>query len=79
MGILANEIKSISKTFITRKGFWQTHAKCTLAVDHISLTVNQGELFGRPFAPDAQGNFICTADDTRDPGCPVGISRRIMG
>lgn len=46
MEILAIETKSISKTFVTRKGFWQTHTKRTLAVDDISLSVNKGELFG---------------------------------
>jgi ABC-2 type transport system ATP-binding protein len=46
MGILAIETNSLSKTFLTRKGFWRTQSKSTLAVENISLSVNQGELFG---------------------------------
>ncbi len=46
MEILAIEAKSISKTFVSRKGFWRTHAKSTLAVEDISLSVKKGELFG---------------------------------
>lgn len=46
MEILAIDARSISKTFITKKGFWQTKSKSTIAVEDISLKVNQGELFG---------------------------------
>ncbi len=46
MEILAIETKSISKTFVSRSGFWRTHSKVTRAVEDISLNVKQGELFG---------------------------------
>ena len=46
MDTLAIETKELSKTFITKKGFWQTHAKSTLAVESISLSVKRVELFG---------------------------------
>lgn len=46
MDILAIEAQSLSKTFVTKKGFWSSKSKTTLAVEDISLSVRQGELFG---------------------------------
>lgn len=39
-------VENLSKTFLTREGFWKRKTKKTSAVDHISLQVEKGELFG---------------------------------
>ncbi|KAF0111127.1 MAG: antibiotic transport system ATP-binding protein [Chloroflexi bacterium] len=46
MGSFAIETRSLSKTFVTKRGFWRRKTKSTLAVEDISFNVNQGELFG---------------------------------
>ena len=46
MDILAIEAQSLSKTFVSKKGFWSVKTKSTLAVENLSLSVKEGELFG---------------------------------
>lgn len=42
----AIDTRDLSKTFVTRHGFWRRTSKSTIAVDKISFHVEKGELFG---------------------------------
>lgn len=42
----AIDARDLSKTFITKHGFWRRASKSTVAVDKISFHVEKGELFG---------------------------------
>jgi len=42
----AIDTRDLSKTFVTRQGFWRRQTKSTVAVDGISFHVEKGELFG---------------------------------
>ncbi len=46
MEFQAIETQALSKTFVTRRGFWGAKTRTTLAVENISINVNKGELFG---------------------------------
>jgi ABC-2 type transport system ATP-binding protein len=46
MEFQAIETQALSKTFITRRGFWGVKTRSTLAVENISFNVKKGELFG---------------------------------
>lgn len=44
--VYAIDAHELSKTFVSRHGFWRRTSKSTVAVDKISFSVEKGELFG---------------------------------